>query len=406
MPAKRSQGSRMKADKNKTILGSGNLWIISKGKYADLDMSRIVEGTASGPVKEYRISDLAEYMLNPGPVEIVKKLVGCEIHYPQPFSSKVKEKIRELLPQKLRGRMNITVNRPEVLISQYETETPILEDDSLELHFKKIDELLRTYDPALKRLLTLDRSQISDVIGISENTGNGRSRLSLQGNTEEKINYMLNSISKRVGTVLEKAHISDGLFEMGGFDFTSYNPDKFHRLIRFTQDGKSRYCVLSPYNKIYYWVEDTKMIHYMHLLEQSIQTNPKLKDSFNQCINGEAKPLILFFNKQLEIEYSNAHPPAIYKEVFDICDMRAVERDAVMNSLSNFQVGIAFNYVPQSNSIKDRLCTAISVMHDIRALDPIKENLPQLYSEINKRAFLSEAGKFYLLDSIRGYRNA
>ena len=60
----------------------------------------------------------------------------------------------------------------------------------------------------------------------------------------------------------------------------------------------------------------------------------------------------------------------------------------------------------QTDSGQNKLYTQISVMHNVRALEPLKNELPQLYSEINKRASFSEAGHFYLLDSIRGYINA
>jgi hypothetical protein len=44
-------------------------------------------------------------------------------------------------------------------------------------------------------------------------------------------------------------------------------------------------------------------------------------------------------------------------------------------------------------------------MHDFRALETIKSHLPNVYSEINKKALVSDAGKLYLLNSIRGYQN-
>jgi hypothetical protein len=50
--------------------------------------------------------------------------------------------------------------------------------------------------------------------------------------------------------------------------------------------------------------------------------------------------------------------------------------------------------------------TDISVLHDLRALEPLRKNLPHVYSAVVKRAVISEAGKFYLLDSINGYSNA
>jgi hypothetical protein len=55
---------------------------------------------------------------------------------------------------------------------------------------------------------------------------------------------------------------------------------------------------------------------------------------------------------------------------------------------------------------EDRLYTQISVLHDLRAIETLKNNLPQVYSEISKSAFLSEAGRYYLLDSIEGHSNA
>jgi len=69
------------------------------------------------------------------------------------------------------------------------------------------------------------------------------------------------------------------------------------------------------------------------------------------------------------------------------------------------EFGILFNYVPVTRTGEKKLLTNVSVMHDVRALEPLKEDLPELYSMINKMASISEAGKYYLLDSIRGYGN-
>jgi len=59
----------------------------------------------------------------------------------------------------------------------------------------------------------------------------------------------------------------------------------------------------------------------------------------------------------------------------------------------------------KSDREEEKLCTNISVMHDIRALDPIKDIIPQVYAEIDKRTCVSEAGRFYLLDTIKGFPN-
>ena len=154
-----------------------------------------------------------------------------------------------------------------------------------------------------------------------------------------------------------------------------------------------------------YWVDDINLINQMHLLEHSIKANPKFNNSLTLCTRGDAKPLRLLFKKHLEIDYTKSPLPALYKNLFDAYGVATSKKNAVMQSLQNSQFGILFNYVPVSTAGEKKLFTNVSVMHDVSALDTIKEELPELYSMINKMAFVSEAGKYYLLDSIRGYSN-
>ena len=64
-----------------------------------------------------------------------------------------------------------------------------------------------------------------------------------------------------------------------------------------------------------------------------------------------------------------------------------------------------FNYVPTSGPGQHKLFTNISVLHDLKALESIKDRVPHVYSEIIKKTTDSGAGKLYLLDSMRGYQN-
>jgi hypothetical protein len=391
----------MRSDKDMEMVSPDRIWIISKGRYTDMDMNRIKEGMDTGPVKEYRISDLARYMLNPDSIEVDKALIGCEVHFHQQ-SSRIGQKIGRLLHRR-KGNENAPT---QTLLSDFKTEPPSLKDEDLESYIDKIYSQLKPYDPTLKRLLGLDQDRISDVVGICEEDIDGnRSWLTLKGGMDEKINYICNFIGEDVGVILDRALVADGLFELRGFDFTSYDPGNSYRLLRFYKDGMPRSCVLGPGDKVEFWIEDRKLITYMQLLEQAIRTNPKFNDSLNRCIEGNAKPLRLLFNGKIEIDYSRARLPQAYKEVFDTYDMESEEKERFMDSLKKNQIGISFQLIPQSRPGKERLFTNISVMHDFRALEPIKENLPQLYSEIDKKAAVSEAGKFYLLDSIRGYKN-
>lgn len=112
-----------------------------------------------------------------------------------------------------------------------------------------------------------------------------------------------------------------------------------------------------------------------------------------------------FFHQQLEIDYSKAHLPQLYKEVVESCEMGRNEREVIVESLNQLQFGILFSCIPESDSGEKKLCANISVLHNLKALETIKNYLPQVYSEVSKRISLSRASSFYLLDSLRGFIN-
>ena len=78
----------------------------------------------------------------------------------------------------------------------------------------------------------------------------------------------------------------------------------------------------------------------------------------------------------------------------------------MMDSLNQMQLGIAFNYLSDTDSSDPKVFTHISVMHNVRALDPIRDKLPELFSKINQRILASDHRRFYLLDAIGGCLNA
>ncbi len=394
----------MTSDRNIETAYPDYVWAISKGRYTDLDLNGIDESMKAEVRSEYKISDLARYMLNPEPIEVRKTLLGCEVHYSQPSSNRLREKIKRILPERFRGLLKDKSIPPEVLMSGFERNRPFLRDKDLERHLDSIYNQLRPYDSILKALARLEVCKIADIVAVCEDIDENRSLLALQGGIDEKINYINNFVSKDVRVILERAYISDGLFEMRGFDFRSFDPQNSYSLMKFSNKEGARYCVLDSNKTVEYWVEDVELVHYVHLLEQSIRTNPKFNDAIKLCTGGNATPLKLLFYKKLKIDYSRAHLPKIYREMFETYNMGRNERDLVVNSLRSLQLGVSFNYIPQSDSGEDKMFTNISVMHDFRALETIKDDLPLLYSEINKRTSVSDAGKFYLLDSIRGFR--
>ena len=391
-------------EKNKDKLCPDHIWVISKGRYTDFDLSRILDGVKKKRVMEYKISGLARYLLNPNPIQINKKLVGCEIHYRTPFY-KIKKKIRRILPQRLHGCLKDNTSASEALRTDWETDTPPGKDDNFDTHLNKITELLRPYNPIIKRLGKIDPGKVSEVIGTCEDIGGHLSCLNIQGSVTEKLNYIKENILKDVGVILEKAYIADGLFEMKGFNFKSYDINKSFRLIKFPINGRSKACVLDSDNKVDFWIDDITLVQYMQLFDQLIKIDPKLNNSLGLCTAGKAEPLRLLFSKPLEIDYSEAHLPEVYRGLFEKLYIEKNKKDVVKRVLNNSKVGITFNYVPQSEYHGKKLFVNFSVMHNFKALEPIKDDLPQVYSEINKMAWVTEAGKFYLLDSFRGYKN-
>ncbi len=394
----------MVAAQNREEKNKDKIWIISDGSPAHLDLSNICKEPVSGQVTEYRISELALYLLNPNPVILEEKIIGCKVYHRKPSSGKIKRLIKKIIPKKIHSTDSDN-SFVEEIISTSKFEPPTFQDEALNAHFVKIKEMLRPYDHLQKKLARLDRGKIDDITAICEEISNHRYLLNLQGSINDKINFVANSISKRVKVSFNKVYLLNGLFELRGFDFHSFDANKNYLLIKFIQNEQTRYCVLNTDYTLLYWIDDSLLINYIHLFEQSIKTDPKLREALALCLKSDAKPLKLFFSKRLERGYSEKHLPGLYNEVFKTYNINPDKKNTIVNILNNYQNVIFFNYVPLSGGRKQKVVTNISVMHDFKALEPIKRQLPQIYSEIDKKASVSEAGKLYLLDSLRGYQN-
>ena len=385
-----------------------DIWIIAGGKDSQIDLSAIEaakDNEQLTALREYQISDIAHYLLNPKPIEVVKRLIGCEIHYQQGLTAKFIERIKRLLPRRLRHSWNGHMIPPEVLISHSRIEMPALKDKALENHLNRIYESLRLYDSVSRRLPQLDPHHIAHVIGICKDIGGSLTYLKLQGSSDDKLKYVQNYISKDVGVLLRKAYIGDGLFEMRGFDFTAYDSGNAHRLVVYRQNGKPKCCVLDSKNTVAYRLDNVHLLKFLVLLQQVLADDMKLNAAFGFCMRGKAKPVKLFFNRQLKVDYSKSQFPAIYRDILRDKKTNSNQQNLIRPALNYLQIGISFNYIPQPESAKDGMVTLMSVLHDLRALELLRKNLPQVYHEIEKRVGVSEAGRFYLLDSIEGCNN-
>ncbi len=380
------------------------IWIISDGIPVNLDLSHICKELISGPITEYRISELSRYLLNPNPITLEEKVVGCKVQYRKPSAGIIKRSLNNVLPGN-RNSPDSDNSHIEEIITASKIGNPTFKDEGLNAHFIKINELLKPYDPVQKKLSALDKEKVDDIKALCEDIGRNRYQLNLQGSISDKINFVSNSLSKKTKVIANKAYLLNGLFEMRGFNFKGFYAKNSYRLIKFSQNNQLRYCVLNANYQFEYWINENILINYMHLFEQCIQSDLKLREALILCMKGEATPLKLFFAKQLGQDYSDKHLPTVYREVFTTHKISQDEKDTLAETLNKCQSIVSFNFVPLSGPEKYKLCTNISVMHDFKALEPIKSHLPQVYSEINKKALVSDAGKLYLLDSIRGYQN-
>jgi len=386
--------------------GENRVWIISEGRPPAVLPEGILESPEPGSLKEYRVSDIARYLLDPGPVEIRKLLLGCEIHYRQPLGTRFKSRLRGLFSFGSGSRAGAVRIPPDVLVSRFHPKVPPLSDPDLQAHVNAIYESLRAYDPMARKLPRLDQRRIAHVIGICRDVGGQLSYLKLQGGTTEKLKYMAANFARNVPVSLKRAYIAEGLFELRGFDFSTYESRRTWRLLTYRREGRRRALVLATDNWPAYVLEDDQLMKYVFLLEHAMRSNRDFRALFDLFIHRQAIPVKLFFNRELEIDYSRSHFPSVYRDIFRACRVGWSQRNLVRPSLNYLTVAVSLSYLPLAGPGQGQLYTHICILHDLRALESVKNNLPQVYSEIRKRSFRSEAGSYYVLDSIEGAGNA
>jgi len=383
---------------------NNKVWIISEGKIINLDLSSITNEQVSGPVTEFRISEITRYMLNPASIKLEEKVIGGKVHYKVPPSGMIKRFLNKLTFKKEDPSKTADAYTEDIL-STSKLDPPSFEDDTLNLHLIRVNEQLRPFNPVQKKLSSLDRDRVNEITATCEDIGKNRYQINLQGSINDKINFILNSLTKKAKITIKKAYLLNGLFDFRGYPFESFDTNNDYHLIRFSQNNKTKYCVLTRDYKFDFWVDDNALINYLHLFEQAVQTDPKLTEALNLCIKGKARPLKLFFSKQSEQSYSEKHLPMVYRKMLLTHDIAPNEMEIITDTLNNDQSIVFFNYVPTSGPGQQKLFTNISVMHDLKALESIKTRVPRVYSEIIKKTTDSDAGKLYLLDSMRGYQN-
>jgi hypothetical protein len=354
--------------------------------------------------KEYRISSLARYLINPHPIEVQKKLIGYKLIKRKTCFDVFKTKLKRLFPQKKGAASSAAHAENEaVYVSQTAVKDPSLKDTALEIYLQKIEGLLRAYHPALDTLNRINPVLVNDISGICAGLDGNQSSLNIRGSVRDKLRYLEQQLFENVSVILGKAHISKGLFELEGFDFTDYDPARSYRLVKSFENNTCIARVMKNDRTCEFSLQDPRMIEYLFLLELGLQVNPKLRDVFRMFIEQEARPLRLFFNDSPLIDYTKAPFPSLYQTLaarFNVDLTPHIEMMA--ESLNQFQVGLALSYFVTSETENDQIITDIALLHDIKALKMLKQHFPMIHAEIKKKTVVSKIGNFYLLDCFQG----
>ena len=253
----------MSDNKNNKELNN-KVWIISDGRIINLDLGSITTEQVSGPVTEFRISEITRYMLNPASIKLEEKVIGCKVNYKVPPSGVIKRFFNKLTFKK-EGSSKTADAFTEDILSTSKLDPPSFEDAALNLHLIRVNEQLMPFNPVRKKLSSLDRDRINEITATCEDIGRNRYQINLQGSINDKINFILNSLTKKAKITIKKAYLLNGLFDFRGYLFESFNTSNDYHLIRFSQNNKIKYCVLTHDYKFDYWVDDNALINYLHL---------------------------------------------------------------------------------------------------------------------------------------------
>ncbi len=376
-----------------------SVWFISSAESVDRDLIIGEFSKTDHELVAYKISALAEYMLNPAEVKINYKLVGCCIYFSDQNRSQLLLGLENLLPEKLKRGPT----PPQMVISDMDIDAGQIRDVNLQAHFDYIYHQLKGSDPVIRTLNHLDEDTVTDIEGVSRDAVGNISRINLAGPVRDKIAYIEENLFQEVPLTLKKAHLGEGLFELGGFDFPSFNPKTTYTLVRTIERGEGRAIVMTNDHKIHYEVEDVKFVFYLQLLEQLLKVNPELVDAFRVCIAGKATPLKLFFKSRLGIDYSPEKMPYLIQEVLKKHPIKPGQKEIVANALRDRQFGISFMYVPETVNGTPKQETNLSILHNFKELEAIEKEAPQVVSAIGSMVASTDVGKFYLLDKYKGY---
>jgi hypothetical protein len=378
-----------------------NAWIISAGAPIDIDLAAIGINAQPKRVMAYRLSDIGRYLISPGSVDVENRLVGCECDLKPTGWDRIRRAASRLNP--LRSKQD---RRPgpdrQVFVARHDMRVPPLQDRQLARHVDRMRRLLQPLDPVIQEIAAMKLDRLEDIRGVCEDEGGHRTLLKIGGDVDTKRRYVIDHMFGSVKITLPQVRIADGLFEMRGLRPDRYRAERQHRFLRFHVNGRFFGCLLTPEDKVAFWLDDVRHLRHLILLQQALETNAELKLCLEACLEGEARALRLMLTPEMDIDYARNRTPPVYQALFDTLHLDAAQQQDVIRSLSSHKIGVSFSYVSLKTFGDPRPTTSISVLHDVKALEVVRQDVPGLYAEISRKATRTEAGNYYLLESIKG----
>ncbi|MFZ7125434.1 MAG: hypothetical protein ACOWWM_04675 [Desulfobacterales bacterium] len=377
------------------------IWIISRGATSEMPTTLMEREKVPKRVQEFRLSDLGYYLLSPKPIEVTGNLIGCKIRRhpgcPAPF--------RGIANAWKRLARKDPVEDEALSESWIAPELPDLQclrDPSLLAHLRGIVDGLRPHHPLVKKLASLELQKVDDLVGLTEDPTGARTRLILKGDLEEKRHFLVENLLRKVSITLRSAYLADGLFELRGFSFSGFRPERSYRLIKFRRDGQERAAILGEKDRVDVHVTDMNRLRYVRIFQQAVRADPRMDERVRMWMKGEMVALKLFFNERISIDYSSSWPPRAFNGLFEDREISPTLRELVVHSLKQGQMGVSLSYLPLESAHKGRTCATVSVMHDVRAFEAVRKQDPWIYQEIHNLTGIRDNVPYYLLESITG----
>jgi len=120
--------------------------------------------------------------------------------------------------------------------------------------------------------------------------------------------YLTSHVGRDVRVTIHRAHVSEGLFELRGFSAAGFNPAHVFKLLVYSRCGQPALACSVPRHPDFR-LPDPHTAKYAILLENILKFCTEFRKVFEACFRGGARPVRLFFNRQIEVDYSKANLP-------------------------------------------------------------------------------------------------